>query len=444
MYTNELMILPMIDIAAGFAPSMPLNLHLFDDVLNKSTNPELTDEMKTYYHQRLLDFAEPELLYDRYASSYPIPAGSGKTIEFRYFDPLPKALTPIVEGKVPIGSKLSAHSIQATIEQFGDFVPYTDILAATAIDPMAERATVELGSQAGRTLDTISREVVCGGTNKMFAPQVVNDVETEVLLRANLNMNCKFTPSVVRKAVNIQKRNNAKKISGLYPCIIHPDTIADMMGNKEWLEAQKYVNPEKIYNGSAGKMYDAGFMETTEAKIIGPEYFFGSAGNGVCRMSLKTALDATGSTSIYTNEAITVAQAAELTAKIAAGTVKMYVGGNEATLVSVTAGDPGTAKFVVSAAVKNVPVNSMVCGYGAGRDGSAIYCTVFIAMNAYGTTELANMGLQHVVKPLGYKDELNLVGSIGWKATKVTERLIEAYMIRVEHTTSMSMIAESN
>ncbi|HNW87268.1 MAG TPA: N4-gp56 family major capsid protein [Candidatus Limiplasma sp.] len=438
------MILPMIDIEAGFAPSIRLNLRLFDDVLNKSTNPELSDGMKTYYHQRLLDFAEPELLYDRYAASYPIPSGSGKTIEFRYFDPLPKALTPIVEGVVPIGSKLSMHSLTASIQQYGDFVPYTDLVSATLMDPVVERATVELGSQAGRTLDTISREVVCGGTNKMFAPQVVSDVETEVLLRANVNANCLFTPSVIRKAVNILKRNNAKKINALYPCIIHPDTIADMMGNKEWLEAQKYVNPDKIYNGSIGKLYDAGFMESTEAKIIGPEYFFGSAGNGVCRMSLKTALDATGSTSIFTNEAITVAQAAELTAKIAAGTVKMYVGGNEATLVSVTAGDPGTAKFVVTAAVKSVAANAMICGYGAGRDGSAIYCTVFLAMNAYGTTEVSNMGLQHVVKPLGYKDALNLVGSVGWKATKVTERLIEAYMVRVEHTTSMGLVAESN
>ena len=44
-------------------------------------------------------------------------------------------------------------------------------------------------------------------------------------------------------------------------------------------------------------------------------------------------------------------------------------------------------------------------------------------------------GLQHIVKPLGSAgsaDPLNQRGTVGWKATKVAERLVEAYMIRVE------------
>ena len=54
---------------------------------------------------------------------------------------------------------------------------------------------------------------------------------------------------------------------------------------------------------------------------------------------------------------------------------------------------------------------------------------------AYGTTELTGGGLEHIVKPLGSAgtaDPLNQRATVGWKATKVAERQVEAYMIRVE------------
>ena len=272
----------------------------------------------------------------------------------------------------------------------------------------------------------------------MFAPSVSAGVTTEVLLRSDIDGNCLLTPSVIRAAVNMLKRMDTPDISGAYPAIIHTDSVSDMMGNSEWLDAQKHVNPEKIYKGNIGELYNAVFHQTTEAKIIAPADIF----TGVPRLSLKTALDETGSVNILTNEAITTAQAAELTASIAAGTVQVYVGGKLATLASVTAGDPGTAKLVATVAVTSVAANAMICGTGAGKYGHAVYCTTLIGYNAYGTTKIDGLGLQHIMKdPV---DPLNQVSTIGWKATKAAKRLIEAYMIRIEHTTSLGLSAKSN
>ena len=85
-----------------------LNLHLFDQdtqttLLNAPGN-DLSAEMKTYYEKRLLDAAEPELVHDQFADKYPIPQGSGKTIEFRKYSALPKSLTALTEGTTPPGS----------------------------------------------------------------------------------------------------------------------------------------------------------------------------------------------------------------------------------------------------------------------------------------------------------------------------------------------------
>ncbi len=66
-----------------------LNLSLFDEytqtTLLNATGNDLSPEMKTFYEKRLIDLAEPKLVHDQFADKYPIPKGSGKTIEFRKY-----------------------------------------------------------------------------------------------------------------------------------------------------------------------------------------------------------------------------------------------------------------------------------------------------------------------------------------------------------------------
>ena len=82
-----------------------LDLQMFADASAQLQNTTgaagMTAEMKTYYEKDLLDLAEPALVHDQFGDSYPIPANNGKTIEFRKYDALPKATTPLTEGVTP-------------------------------------------------------------------------------------------------------------------------------------------------------------------------------------------------------------------------------------------------------------------------------------------------------------------------------------------------------
>ena len=420
----------------GYMPK--LNLQLFGPTqttqLNQPGN-DLSPEMKTFYHKRLIDNAEPNLVYDQFGAKYPIPKNGGKTIEMRRYTPLKKALRPLTEGVTPQGNKLNVTALTATVEQYGDYIELSDMLEMTAIDNNVVVSLDLLSSQAGRTLDTITREVVCAGTNKSFAPKINTDGSTtQILLREDVTTACRLTPAEIRKGIAKLKRHNASPINGYFVAVIHPDVACDIMGDPEWIEAHKYATPENIYEGELGRIAKCRFVESTEAKIIAPAEFWA----GVNRLTLHTALDSTGSTNIILNEAVSAAEAAELNARIQGGeTVQCYVGGKLATITSVTAGASGVAKLVASAAVKDVPKGAVVCGYGAGKDGSAIYCTMIFAANAYGVTEIEGMGLQHIVKQkgsAGTADALDQRSTVGWKATKVAERLVEEYMLRIEHS----------
>ncbi len=330
-----------------------LNLQLFATETQTTGSSGLSAEMKTYYEKRLIDLAGPKLVHDQFADKYPIPKNGGKTIEFRKYSPLAKATTPITEGVTPDGNKLNVTGIQATVAQYGDWIQMSDLLELTAIDNNVVQATKLLGNQAGRTLDTVTREVLAGGTNVIYAPKVGADgAKTEVTTRSGLDATAKIDVDLIFRAARQLKAMNANKIDNSFVAIIHPDVAYDLMRSDGWVDVHKYATPENIYEGEIGKIGGVRFVETTEAKIW--------TGDGC-------------------------------------------------------------------------------------PSGLAVYATLVLGANAYATTEITGGGLQHIVRPVGYgEDPLNQRSSCGWKCTKVTKRLVEEYMVRIESCSSFSATAAAN
>ncbi len=246
---------------------MKLNLQLFAENLMTTGSEGLSAEMKTFYEKRLIDLAEPKLVHGRFGDSYPIPQGSGKQIEFRKYSILGKALTPLTEGVTPSGNSLTVTSITCPLKQYGDWIQMSDMLQMTAVDNNVLQATKLLGSQAGRTLDTVIREELCGGTNVMYAPKTVSGAKTEVTSRAALDKTAVLTPELFFKAAAQLSAMNADYIDDSYVAIIHPYAAYDLMRNSEWIDVHKYADPQAIYDGEIGKLGSVRFVSSTEAKI---------------------------------------------------------------------------------------------------------------------------------------------------------------------------------
>lgn len=302
------------------------SLQLFAEMNTQTTGTaSLSDEMKTYYSDYLIDNAVPKLVHDQFGQKHPIPKNGGKTIEFRKYSPLPKMLTPLTEGVTPDGQNLTVSVIEATVAQYGGYITLSDVLLLTAIDNNLVQATKLLGAQAGATLDTITREVLNGGTNVIYA----GGVASRGALADNL------TVMDIKKAARALKTQNAEKIGNSFVAIIHPDVAYDLTNDPKWEAVKTYSDPDDWYEGEIGRIAGVRFVETTEAKI--------------------------------------------------------FEGG--------------------------------------------VYSTLVLAENAYGVTDVEGGGLQHIVKQLGSAgtaDPLNQRATVGWKAIKTAERLVEQYMVRIE------------
>ena len=252
--------------------TMKLDLQMFATASTQNQNTTgasgMSAEMKTFYEKRLIDQAEPALVHDQFGDPYPIPANGGKNIEFRKYDSLPKATTPLTEGVTPDGQTMNVSTVTAEVKQYGGWVPITDTLQLTAIDNNIVQATKIIASQAGRTLDTIVRDVLAGGTNVIYAPKLGADgTETAVTSRKALDKSCTLTPKLFFQAAAQLGAMNADPIGDSYVAIIHPYAAYDLKTCKEFMEVHKYADPDTMFRGEIGKLGNIRFIETSEAKI---------------------------------------------------------------------------------------------------------------------------------------------------------------------------------
>ena len=139
------------------------HLQMFAGDSNTQTTAGLSAEMKTYYGMELLENAKPQLVHNQFAATKGLPAGGGKTVEWRKFGAFDKALTPLTEGVTPDGSGISVSYITKELEQYGDYTTVSDMLDLTAIDDVVLEITDRHGANMGLTLDTVTRNEIVQG-----------------------------------------------------------------------------------------------------------------------------------------------------------------------------------------------------------------------------------------------------------------------------------------
>ena len=244
----------------------PKNLFVFDANSNMNTTDSsgIAAEFKTYYDERLIRKTGPNLVFAQFATKKPLPAGKGKTIEFRGFKDLDTTAKnyKLTEGVTPDASKLEMYTLTATVAQYGNYVIITDMVETTAIDPMVTECVDILASQAEIVLDKLIRNAILA--DEEVAQHYARDVDDTEELTVEGH---KISVADIRKIVAYLKRVNAPKIEGAYPLILHTDVASDLTADEEYKELYKYLKPETLASGYVGDVAGARIYESTNAMI---------------------------------------------------------------------------------------------------------------------------------------------------------------------------------
>lgn len=189
------------------------------------------------------------------------------------------------------------------------------------------------------------------------------------------------------------------------------------MRDTEWVDWQKHTSPEHMYNGEIGRIANVVFFESTEAKIFQAE----DLASDSATITVNGAVSANATSLSFDGGTVAANALAGRTILIDGKTYT--VASNTTSGITLKSGE----KFAA------ITDNTTIYPGEGGAAGADVYSTLIIGKNAYGNTSIQGGGLETIIKS---KEQaggpLNQYSTVGWKATKTAERLIEEYMIRIE------------
>jgi len=244
------------------------NIQFF--AISGQTTENFPNEIRDFYDRVALRKAVPLITFRKWGQKRPLPRNKGEVIRFKRWGNLAPALTPLTEGVTPVGNKLDYTEITAQIKQYGDWIPVTDRVLMTAIDPFLTEASEQLGEQEGETHDILMRNDLLAGSNVMYAnnvagrDSVVAKISTSDLDVAIRTLKLANTPRIA-KQVSATTNYNTTPIRAGYIAVIHPYMSNDVEALTGFVPVEKYPSNSGVIEGEIGSYKGIRFVETTQA-----------------------------------------------------------------------------------------------------------------------------------------------------------------------------------
>lgn len=226
------------------------------------------------FQRQLLRVANPKLLHGRPAQKKSLSQRSGNTMIFRRIAKLPLAMAPLLEGQPPAGKRLGKEDLSCTIQQYGDFVPVSDLVEATVQHPTLREATKRLGEQAGETLDALDRDIWVAGTSVFYGgtaaartdlTTTTHKVSEAVIERAQRYLN-QQNASIFYEMVDADNANATFPIRESFLGICGPEVQFTLQNLAGFRSIEEYAGKTRVLRGEFGAVKNTRFCSTTQAK----------------------------------------------------------------------------------------------------------------------------------------------------------------------------------
>ena len=290
---------------------------------------DISPAVAAWAQVQMLKRATPYLQLERFGQTYTLPTNSTNVAKFRrYFLTgatgsagsgtgdfyTPVAITPLVEGVTPSGSKLANMDYTVTLNQYGDFVTITDVVQDTHTDNILSSATEVLGESAALGLETLRFNVLKAATNVFRGNSVAsrNLIVTAPVLadirRVTTGLN-RQNAKKISSVVGSSPDQNTKSVEAAYFCVCHPDLETDlraagmkpvadygphtspMEGEIGSIEQVRFLTSTVIapYLAAGGSVGSTGLRGTTNIDVY-PMLFFGRDAYGIVPLKGKSAM----------------------------------------------------------------------------------------------------------------------------------------------------------
>lgn len=244
---------------------------------------DLTPRQAAYSVIGFLKRVSQLTVLEKFGQQYPMPKNNTLTAKWRrYFleggggsysgqsgnYKHPVAITPLVEGVTPAGKKLQYIDYSVQLQQYGDWVSFTDVIVDTHEDypALVKEMTETLAEEAAQTFETLRYNVLKAGTNVYYANGTGRgDVNSPL----NLTLQRRITRSLKRQNAkpisNVLKSSpayNTQPIEAAFIGLVHPDVENDIRRMDGFISTKHYAGTEPM-EGEIGSVDDVRYIRST-------------------------------------------------------------------------------------------------------------------------------------------------------------------------------------
>lgn len=230
------------------------------------TYGDITDGTAGVAAAVMLKRGQPNLCIQQFGQMQPLGKNQTKVKKFKRYERLAAATTPLTEGVTPAGSSPTTTDYEATLAQYGDYLPLTDVIADTCSDPVLMQYSEMIGEQAALTVETIAFGVIKAGTNVAYAN---GSARTDVNTTLTLNLQRKAVRALERQlGMRISKKLsstpafNTENVRPAFIGLVHPDLRHVVEGLAGYKDVADY-GTQPTYEGEIGAVGDVRYIMST-------------------------------------------------------------------------------------------------------------------------------------------------------------------------------------
>lgn len=249
----------------------------------------ITPEVDAQYQSELLMRANFQLLHEQFAKDLSIEArGGSRVARFRRYVNINPATTPLTEGVSPSGSSPTIVNITKTLAQYGDFIPFNDVVTLESVDPVIAELSGISGDQMGETKDVLCRESLHAGTSVFYGGGRVSRVTVATGDNLTQTMLDKVVEGLkaqkakkVTPMINASDKINTSPVASSYIGYCNPNGTRQIKALSSFVSVEKYSSTMSILPGEVGKTDDIRWIETNNGKV-----FTGAGSGGIDVVSM--------------------------------------------------------------------------------------------------------------------------------------------------------------
>lgn len=230
-----------------------------------------------YAAAQFLVHAQPDLILERFAQAHSIPKNKSQVIKWRRLVPFDAAMDVLVEGITPSPTGVRYEDVQGQVQQYGAWIPFTDVLIETHEDENLKQFTIGAAEQASLTRERILWNMMTAGVNVIYSgtatsrSQVIAPIAAADLNLAQRALKNAFAKPIT-KMLNASPKIATQPVAPAYVAIGHTNLEQDLRAITGFVPRENYSDVKLLHDREIGKYQDIRF-------ILAPHYtYFPGAG----------------------------------------------------------------------------------------------------------------------------------------------------------------------